>query len=114
FTMGEDVAFSYNRVIIFVAIIIGILTAITQYLKYKETDSKFFRKKIIWPTVISLTASSAVLAFGLINYQEHGTGFLGGIWFATACSIYAVVANSAYIWLGMKGKLKLSGGSIAH
>jgi len=114
FTMGEDVAFSYNRVIIFVAIIIGILTAITQYLKYKETDSKFFRKKIIWPTVISLIVSCAVIAFGNINYQEHGAGFLGAIWFATACSIYAVVANSAYIWLGMKGKLKLSGGSIAH
>jgi cytochrome c-type biogenesis protein CcmF len=114
FTMGEDSVFSYNRVIIFVAIIIGLLTAITQYLKYKQTDLKFVWKKIIWPTIISLAISSLVLAFGDINYQGHGAGFLGAIWLAMVCSIYAVVANTAYIWLGMKGKLKLSGGSIAH
>ncbi len=114
FTMGEDAVFSYNRVIIFVAIIIGVLTAITQYLKYKQTDSKFFWKKIIWPTLIALAIASLVLAFGNINYQDHGAGFLGAIWLAMVCGIYTIVANAAYIWLGMKGKLKLSGGSIAH
>lgn len=114
FTMGEDTVFAYNRVIIFVAIIIGLLTAIIQYLKYKQTDSKFFWKKIIWPTVISVVISALVLAFGNINYREHGVGFLGAIWLAMACSIYAVIANTSYVWLGMKGKLKLSGGSISH
>lgn len=114
FSMGEDAVFAYNRVIIFVAIIIGILTAVIQYLKYKQTDPKFFRKKIIVPTVISLIISTLVLSFGNINYQEHGLGFLGAIWFAMACSIYAIVANIAYVWIGMKGKLNLSGGSISH
>jgi len=114
FTMGEDAVFSYNRVIIFVAIIIGILTAVIQYLKYKQTDLKFFRKKIIAPTIISLIISTLVLAFGNINYQEHGLGFLGAIWFAMVCSIYAIIANISYVWIGMKGKLKLSGGSISH
>jgi cytochrome c-type biogenesis protein CcmF len=28
--------------------------------------------------------------------------------------VYAIVANAAYIWLGLKGNLKLSGGSISH
>jgi len=114
FTMGEDAVFSYNRVIIFVAIIIGILTAVIQYLKYKQTDLKFFRKKIIAPTIISLIISTLALAFGNINYQEHGLGFLGAIWFAMVCSIYAIIANASYVWIGMKGKLKLSGGSISH
>jgi len=114
FTMGEDAVFSYNRVIIFVAIIIGILTAIIQYLKYKQTDPKFFWKKILAPTVIALIVSTLVLSFGNINYQDHGLGFLGAIWFAMVCSIYAIIANTAYVWIGMKGKLKLSGGSISH
>jgi len=114
FTMGEDSVFSYNRVIIFVAIIIGILTAVTQYLRYKQTDLKFFWKKITWPTLIAIVIASLVLAFGNINYQDHGAGFLGAIWLATVCAIYSVIANAAYIWLGMKGRLKLSGGSIAH
>jgi len=113
-SMGEDAVFSYNRVIIFVAIIIGILTAVIQYLKYKQTDLKFFRKKIIAPTIISLIISTLVLAFGNINYQEHGLGFLGAIWFAMVCSIYAIIANVSYVWIGMKGKLRLSGGSISH
>ena len=113
-TMGEDAVFSYNRVIIFVAIIIGILTAVVQYLKYKQTDPKFFRNKIIAPTLVALIISSLVLALGNINYQEHGLGFLGAIWFAMLCSIYAIIANLAYVWIGMKGKLKLSGGSVSH
>ena len=113
-SMGEDAVFSYNRVIIFVAIIIGILTAVIQYLKYKQTDLKFFRKKIVAPTIISLIISTLVLAFGNINYQEHGLGFLGAIWFAMVCSSYTIIANTAYIWIGMKGKLNLSGGSISH
>jgi len=114
FTIGEDAVFSYNRVIIFVAIIIGLLTAIIQYLKYKQTDPRFFWKRILVPTIISLIVSTLVLAFGNINYQEHGVGFLGAIWFAMVCAIYAIIANTAYIWIGMKGKLKLSGGSISH
>ena len=114
FTMGEDAVFSYNRVIIFVAIIIGILTAVIQYLKYRQTDPKFFRKKIGAPTIASLIIATLVLAFGKINYQEHGLGFLGAIWFALVCGIYSIIANSAYVWIGMKGKLKLSGGSISH
>lgn len=114
FTMGEDTLFSYNRVIIFVAIILGLLTAVTQYLKYKQTDAKFFWRRIGWPSIIAVAVASLVLAFGNINYQDHGAGFLGAIWFASVCSIYAVIANLAYIWVGMKGKLKLSGGSVAH
>jgi len=113
-TMGEDPVFSYNRIIIFVAIIIGVLTAVTQYLKYKQTDSKFFLKKITWPTLIAVAVASLVLAFGNINYMDHGGGFMGAIWLAMVCSIYAIVANAGYIWIGMKGKLNLSGGSVAH
>jgi len=59
-------------------------------------------------------AASLVLVFGNINYTKKGPGFLGAIWLAVACTIYAIVANAAYIWLGIKGKLKLSGGSVAH
>src|SRR5205814_1368091 len=36
----EDVEFSYNKVMVLVAVIIGFLSAITQYLKYKDTPLK--------------------------------------------------------------------------
>ncbi|MBS1920729.1 MAG: cytochrome c biogenesis protein CcsA [Bacteroidetes bacterium] len=110
----EDPEFAYNRIQVFVAVIIALVTAIAQYLKYKETPGNFFRKKIWLPTVLSVIVSALILAFGNIDYNKYGYGFLGSIWLAVACSVYAIIANGAYIWLGLKGSLKLSGGSIAH
>ncbi len=110
----EDEEMAYNQIQIFVAIIIGLLTAVTQYLKYKNTTSKAFWKKIWIPTVVSAVLATLILAFGNVNYDKHGPGYLGAIWLAILCAIYAVVANAAYIWLGLKGSLKLSGGSISH
>jgi cytochrome c-type biogenesis protein CcmF len=110
----EKAEFTYNQIHIFVAIIIALLTAVTQYLKYKETPSKYFLKKIVVPTIIAAVIATAVLAFGDVNYRKETYGFMAAIWIAVACSIYAIIANAAYIWLGLKGKLKLSGGSISH
>ncbi len=110
----EDEEMAYNQIQIFVAIIIGLLTAVSQYLKYKNTTGKAFWKKIGVPTAISVVLAALVLGFGNINYEKHGPGYLGAIWLAVAFSVYAIVANAAYIWLGMKGKLNLSGGSISH
>jgi cytochrome c-type biogenesis protein CcmF len=111
---AQDVEFSYNRIQIFIAIIIGILTAITQYLKYKETSSGYFLKKIIFPLVISFIAAGLALAFGNIHFDKYGFGYLAAIWMAVACAVFAVIANLSYIWLGVKGSLKLSGPSVAH
>ncbi|HYM94006.1 MAG TPA: cytochrome c biogenesis protein CcsA [Chitinophagaceae bacterium] len=110
----QEQEYAYNRIQIFVAIIIGILTAVGQYLKYRETGGNFFRKKIMVPTIVAAIIASLVLAFGNINYDKFGYGFLSAIWLAVACSIYAIIANGAYIWLGLKGSLKLAGGSVAH
>ncbi len=110
----EDPEFAYNSIQIYVAVIIGLLTAITQYLRYRETSGGHFRKKIWIPTVMAVIAMAAMAIFGNINYTKKGPLFLGSIWLAVACSVYAIIANAAYIWLGIKGKLKLSGGSIAH
>src|SRR5690606_23200706 len=112
--MGEDSEFSYNRIQIFVGILIGLLTATTQYLKYKKTNSRFLLKKIGWPLIISLIAGGLILAFGNIDYDKKGIGYLGAIWLGVVCSVYAIVANLAYIWLGLKVTLNVSGGSISH
>jgi cytochrome c-type biogenesis protein CcmF len=97
-----------------VALVVALLTAITQYLKYKETSGSYFWKKIWIPTLLSVIISGILLFLGEIKYVKKGPVFLGSIWLALACSIYAIVANASYIWLGIKGKLRLSGGSVAH
>lgn len=112
--MGEDSAFAYNRIQVFVAVLLGLLTAITQYFKYRFTPKGFVWRKIGIPTLIAVIVAAIILAFGNINYREYGIGYLGAVWLALVCGVYAVVANAAYIWVGVNGKLKAAGGSIAH
>lgn len=110
----EDVKFSHNQVQIFIAIIIGILTAVTQYLKYKDTPKGYLLKKIWLPTVIALVISISISVFGNIDYYDNGIGYLAAIHAAIFASVYGVVANALYIWIGLKGKMNAAGSSIAH
>ncbi|WP_207513091.1 cytochrome c biogenesis protein CcsA [Longitalea luteola] len=112
--IGEDKEFPYNRIQIFVAIVVGVLTAIGQYLKYKNTAKAYFVKKVLWATVISVLVSASISYFGNINYNKYGLGFLAAIHLALFASVYAVIANTAYIFIGLNGKLKAAGASVAH
>ncbi|MFI5155676.1 MAG: cytochrome c biogenesis protein CcsA [Chitinophagales bacterium] len=113
-TTGEDAAFAYNRIEIFIAIILGILTAVTQYLKYKDTSKKEFGKKILLPTAIALGFSLLISIFGGIHYDKYGTGYLAAIHLALFSAVYAIAANIGYIRIGLHGKLKAAGASVAH
>ena len=110
----EDPEFAHNQIQIFVAIIIGLLTALTQYLKYKDTPKRFFGKNIWIPTVVAVLLSLSISFFGEVAYDKKGPGFLFAIHLAIFAAVYAVVANASYIFLGLKGKLKAAGASVAH
>ncbi len=110
----EDVEFSYNKVIVLVAIIIGLLSAITQYFKYKKTEPKYILKKIAAPTVIAAAITLLLVIFYPLTYYKGGAGFLGAVYFALFAAIYSVISNAGYIWSGLNGKLKAAGGSVAH
>ena len=112
--IGEDPEYVYNRVMILIAVVIGLLTAITQYLKYKKTARSFWIKKIITPTIVALIISVLISVLGKIDYNKYGIGYLGAIHLAIFAATYAVIANAMYIWTGAKGKLSLAGGSITH
>ena len=110
----EDVEFSYNKVMVLVAIIIGLLSAITQYLKYKSTPLSNTIKKLAIPTLIAAVVTGLLAIFYPFTYYKQGPGFLGALYFALFAAIYSVVSNAGYIWSGLNGKLKAAGGSIAH
>lgn len=109
----EDPEFAYNKIQVFVAVVLGVLTGIGQYLRYKDTP-KTFLKKAWLPLLLAIGCSVLISAFGNINYHKHGAGFLAAIHLAVFAAVYAVVGNAAYIWTGLNGKLKVAGGSIAH
>ena len=110
----ENVEFSYNKVMIMVAVIIGILSAITQYLKYKSTPPNYILKKIAAPTLVAAVITALLAIFYPVTYDKEGAGFQVAIYFALFASIYALVANAMYIWTGLNGKLKAAGASVAH
>jgi len=110
----EDVEFSYNKVAVIVAFILGMLTAISQYLKYKSTSTAYLLKKIGIPTLISVIITALIGIFYPIHFYKHGMGFLVAIYAALFAAIYSVIANTYYIWSGLKGKLRFAGGSVAH
>ncbi len=112
--MPEDAMFSYNQIQIFIVIILGVLTAVTQYFKYKNTDKKVFYKKIAVPTIIALVISLCISFIGNINYDEKGAGFMIAIHVAMFAAVFALVANASYIWIGLRGKMKSAGASVAH
>ncbi|CAN5685045.1 cytochrome c biogenesis protein CcsA [soil metagenome] len=114
FAPPEDIEFSYNKVMVLVAIIIGILTAITQYFKYKSTPSSYTLKRIAVPTLIAAAITTLLVIFYPITYYKGGIAFLTAIYAALFAGIYSVIANAFYIWNGLNGKLKGAGASIAH
>ena len=110
----ENVEFSYNKVIVLVAIIIALLSAVTQYFKYKKTERNYILKKIALPTVIAAIITALLAVFYPLTYYKMGAGFLGAAYVALFAAIYSVIANAAYIWTGLNGKVKAAGGSVAH
>lgn len=111
--VGEDAAYSYNRIQVFVAVIIGLLSGIGMYFKYRQTAGGFL-KKLILPALIGITAGVLVVVFGDVDYREKTAGFMVAIWFAVLAAVFALVSNAGYIITGLKGSLKRAGGAISH
>jgi cytochrome c-type biogenesis protein CcmF len=111
---SADVEYSYNKVLILFSFVIAILTAITQYLKYKQTGSAAFVKSIWLPTVISLIVSVCISLFGNISYNKYGIGYLAAIHTGIFAAVYAAIANAMYLITGIKGKMIKAGASVAH
>jgi cytochrome c-type biogenesis protein CcmF len=110
----EDVEFSYNKIMVLVAIIIGLLTAIAQYLKYKDTSIQYLLKKIAVPTIITVVLMALISIFYPFTYIKHGTGFLVAIYIAMFAVLYSTIANATYIWTVQKGNVMKAGSPIAH
>ncbi len=110
----EDPAFAHNQVQVFVAIIIGVLSAVGQYLKFKSTPGENFWKSLRWPFLITAIISTIIFVLVGIVYNEKGIGFLAALYVATVSSVFTVVSNAYYWLVTLKGKTKSAGASIGH
>ena len=110
----QDREFTYNKVLVLVAFIIGLLTGVSQFLKYKGTSKDYFIKKIGLPFAIALAISIVMGLFYPIEYTKKGSGFLIAIYIALFASMFSVIANAAYLRTVLKGNVKAGGAAIAH
>ncbi len=110
----QDREFTYNKVMVLVAVIIGLLTAASQYFKYRQTNKKYFFKKIVIPFAFALIITILLAIFYPIDYIKQGAGFLSAIYLAIFASIFSALANASYLWSVLKGNLKAGGAAIAH
>jgi cytochrome c-type biogenesis protein CcmF len=110
----EDVEFSYNRIQVFVAILLGLLTAVTQFFRYKQTPAAVFAKKLSLTAFISVVLTALIIGLNKMDYPTHGPVFLFAIYLALFAAVYAVVGNITYVYTALKGRMKNAGGSVAH
>lgn len=111
--VGEDSAYLYNRIQIFIAILLGSFTGVGMYLKYRHTR-KAFLKRLLWPLVIGVVAGILIVWLGRVNYTEKTVGYMVAIWVALVVAVFSLVANASYLWTGLSGNLKKAGGVIGH
>jgi cytochrome c-type biogenesis protein CcmF len=110
----QDREFAYNKVLVLVALIVGLLTGASQFLKYKNTGKKYLLTKLSWPLGLSVAATVLIAFIYPIEYTKKGPGFLIAIYLALFASIFSVLANATYLKSVLKWKLRAGGAAISH
>jgi len=109
-----DREFAYNKVLVLVAVIIGLLTGASQFLKYRNTGKQYLVKKLSWPLGIALAATILLAIFYPVEYAKKGPGFLIAIYLAVFASMFSLIANAFYLKTVLNWKLKAGGAAISH
>lgn len=97
----------YNKWQVPFAVIVTIISGFTQFLKYRNTDSRKFFKVTGISFVIALLLTAA-----FVYVSEVYTNFMYIV--LTFAGIFSLVCNGNILVDALKGKWKLSGSSVAH
>ena len=96
----------HNGKQIYIAIIVALLSAVTQFMFYKREDVNKLLRKLFIPSIISIVLSVAIsFALSIKGFQYQLLLFAG---------IYSLILNSSYLFTVMKLRIMQSGASITH
>lgn len=112
FAPPDDVIGYYNKWQLPFALIIALLTAITQFLKYKKTKQKHYANNLIISLSVSLLVTTVCFFIFKIKANTVTEGMLYALLLLS--SVFAVVGNLYYMIKVLKGKWQFSGASVAH
>ncbi|MDP4629810.1 MAG: cytochrome c biogenesis protein CcsA [Flavobacteriales bacterium] len=103
---GDDRFTQFHQVQIPLTIVLLLIIAIGQWLKYKNTETKKFMRSLI----LSF-AAALILTIAFVIFQEKYPLPLGILFFS---ALWALFANADYAVRIIKGKLNHIGASVAH
>ncbi|MBK8444610.1 MAG: cytochrome c biogenesis protein CcsA [Sphingobacteriales bacterium] len=111
----------YNRYSIWFAVGIGLLAAMTQYLRYKKASMTLVLRKLAVSVAISALITAIVMYFARFEvyswykiFNSVEIPFIAAPLLLLFSSVFAIVANLYYLLAVLNGKLKIAGASIAH
>lgn len=114
----DDPIHFYSGVQIWVGVLIAMLSAFAQYLRYKNSDGAGFVKRISYSFIFAIAAT--VISSIMLDKLWHITSERGVFHLITSYSIllfaawFSVIANAQYFIQVLKGKIRVGGGSVAH
>lgn len=97
----------YNKWQAGFAVVVGLIMAFSQFLKYKRTNVRQFFKTTLYALLIAL-----VLTAITVYVTKVYTNFMYIL--ITFASVFALVANARILADAFRGKWKLAGSSVAH
>jgi cytochrome c-type biogenesis protein CcmF len=106
FAPPTDPMAHYNSIQVWVAFIIGLLSATVIYMRYKESDARVVGKRL------GLTAIIAAALTAFVAWGQQITTWQYVLMLFAAC--YGIVANIYYGISVQKGKLKNLGPTVSH
>ncbi|MEY2828198.1 MAG: hypothetical protein RIQ33_56 [Bacteroidota bacterium] len=95
----------YNKIQIWIAILLTLLSAFVQFLRYKNSDLKQFSQQIMVPTIASLFMAGASIWYFEISVIAY--------WLMIWAAIFSILMNAKFVFK-LKSNVLNWGGSIAH
>lgn len=102
----SDIKSHYNNVQIWMATLVALGSAITQFFKYKKTDYIKVSKQLLIAFAVSVALSIAIV----IPFKLYRLDYVLLIF----CGLFSILANAQYVFQVLNGKWKIAGGSVSH
>ena len=100
----------YNKYQLWIAIFIGVLSGIAQYLRYRETNFKKYASKFGLHTGIALAATAVLTYIATLWIEAKAWQYLVLLFFG----IFTIATNVDYLLTFIRGNLKLAGSAFSH
>jgi cytochrome c-type biogenesis protein CcmF len=106
----KDPVEHHNRYQLWIAVFIGLLSGVAQFLRYSERNWKMYQRTFVRHMVIAVLGAAALTA--LNGLWLHATGFQ--YWVLLFAGMFTAVSNADYLFSVLKGNAKIGASAVSH